>query len=148
MGTRAYKRDSHGRFAGGGGGTVVTYGKAGGFANAGHQSKAQAARANRRNSKRSSAFSKSLRRTLKSRTMKKVYVAGGSYAVGLGLAGVAGPAAKALTNRKFRQQGFSIPPPAPVRIAGDIGAGSRMLKFTKTPKFGKNKGVYRLTSMR
>lgn len=36
MSTRAYKRDSHGRFAGAaasGGGFTVTYGKAGGFAN-------------------------------------------------------------------------------------------------------------------
>lgn len=39
-GTRAYRRDSHGRFAGaGGGGTKVTYGKAGGFANAAHRAK-------------------------------------------------------------------------------------------------------------
>ena len=32
MATRAYRRDSRGRFAGGGGGTKVTYGRAGGFA--------------------------------------------------------------------------------------------------------------------
>lgn len=39
MGTRAYRRDNRGRFAGAGGGTKVTYGKAGGFANAAHRAK-------------------------------------------------------------------------------------------------------------
>lgn len=39
MATRAYRRDNRGRFAGAGGGTKVTYGKAGGFANAAHRAK-------------------------------------------------------------------------------------------------------------
>lgn len=39
MGTRAYRRDNQGRFAGSGSGTKVTYGKAGGFANAAHRAK-------------------------------------------------------------------------------------------------------------
>lgn len=34
MGQRAYRRDANGKFAGSGGGTSTTYGKAGGFANA------------------------------------------------------------------------------------------------------------------
>ena len=38
MATRSYKRDSKGRFKGGGGGRV-TYGRAGGFANAAHSAK-------------------------------------------------------------------------------------------------------------
>ena len=43
MASRAYRRDSRGRFAGSGG--RVTYGKAGGFANASHRAKAADARA-------------------------------------------------------------------------------------------------------
>lgn len=34
MATRAYRRNSKGQFAGSGGGSMITYGKAGGFANA------------------------------------------------------------------------------------------------------------------
>lgn len=47
MGQRAYKRKSNGQFAGGGGGqgTKVTMGRAGGFANSQHQQKAQAGKA-------------------------------------------------------------------------------------------------------
>lgn len=48
MATRAYRRDSHGRFAGSGGGTKITYGKAGGFANAAFRSRVMASRANAR----------------------------------------------------------------------------------------------------
>jgi len=47
MASRAYKRDKRGRFAGssgGGGGTFVTYGKAGGFANAGFRARVAATR--------------------------------------------------------------------------------------------------------
>lgn len=44
-GTRAYRRDSHGRFAGSGGGTKVTYGKAGGFANSAFRARVAAGRA-------------------------------------------------------------------------------------------------------
>lgn len=51
MGQRAYRRDSSGRFAGSGAGTKVTYGRAGGWANASHQAKAQAARGAARNAK-------------------------------------------------------------------------------------------------
>lgn len=46
MATRAYRRDSNGRFAGSGGGTKVTYGKAGGFANAGFRQRVAASRGN------------------------------------------------------------------------------------------------------
>ena len=44
-GTRAYRRDSHERFAGSGGGTKVTYGKAGGFANSAFRARVAAGRA-------------------------------------------------------------------------------------------------------
>ena len=44
-GTRAYRRDNHGRFAGKGGGTKVTMGKAGGFANAAFRTRVQSQRA-------------------------------------------------------------------------------------------------------
>lgn len=46
MATRAYRRDNNGRFAGSGGGTKVTYGKAGGFANAGFRQRVAASRGN------------------------------------------------------------------------------------------------------
>lgn len=42
MATRAYRRNSRGQFAGSGG--RVTYGKAGGFANASHRAKAASAK--------------------------------------------------------------------------------------------------------
>lgn len=44
MATRAYRRDKNGRFAGAGGGTSVTYGKAGGFANKAFASRVAASR--------------------------------------------------------------------------------------------------------
>ena len=45
MATRAYRRDKNGRFAGsGGGGTTVTYGKAGGFANSAFRARVAASR--------------------------------------------------------------------------------------------------------
>lgn len=40
-GTRSYHRDNKGRFAGASGGTHVTHGRAGGFANAAHRSAVQ-----------------------------------------------------------------------------------------------------------
>jgi hypothetical protein len=40
--TRAYRRDSHGKFAGSGGGTHTTFGKAGGFANAAFRARTSA----------------------------------------------------------------------------------------------------------
>lgn len=45
MATRAYRRDKNGRFAGsGGGGTTITYGKAGGFANSAFRARVAASR--------------------------------------------------------------------------------------------------------
>lgn len=44
MATRKYRRDKNGKFAGAGGGTTVTVGKAGGFANAAHRSRVAASR--------------------------------------------------------------------------------------------------------
>lgn len=44
MATRAYRRDSHGKFAGANGGTKVTYGKAGGFANSAFRARVSAGR--------------------------------------------------------------------------------------------------------
>lgn len=44
MASRAYRRDNRGQFAGASGGTKVTYGKAGGFANAAFRGRVQAQR--------------------------------------------------------------------------------------------------------
>lgn len=47
MASRAYRRNSRGQFAGAGGGTKVTYGKAGGFANKAFASRVAASRGQR-----------------------------------------------------------------------------------------------------
>ena len=73
MASRAYKRDSRGRFAGGGGAVTTTYGRAGGFASASHRAKAANARA-----------SKARRRAL---VRRGVRVAANTAGVGLALAG-------------------------------------------------------------
>ncbi len=72
MGQRAYRRDSHGRFAGSGGGSMTTYGKAGGFANKAFASRSAAA--NKR-AKRNAALS-----SLAKKTLIRGAVAGGTVA--------------------------------------------------------------------
>lgn len=97
MAGRAYRRDKNGRFAGSGGGTTVTYGKAGGFANAAFRGRVAASRASRpstqggskmgkaRGSKSSSRF-KGVK-ALSKKAGKKALV--GGLTVGAGVAGSA-----------------------------------------------------------
>lgn len=63
-GTRAYRRDSHGKFAGSGGGSMTTYGKAGGFANASFRARASAGNARPAKGGQRAGLRKSLHRAI------------------------------------------------------------------------------------
>lgn len=84
MATRAYRRDSQGRFAGSGGGSRVTYGKAGGFANAAFRSRTASQRASLGRSLGATAGARARskrRKTTLGRLAVSAAVAGGGVAL-------------------------------------------------------------------
>lgn len=101
MARRAYRRDSNGRFAGGGGGTV-TYGNAGGFANAGHQQKAQAARG--RKVSRKSRIGSVAKRAIRSKAARNT----AGLAAGAVIAGALGAGSKKAIGRKFDRESRAL----------------------------------------
>jgi hypothetical protein len=104
MATRQYRRDSKGKFAGSGGGSMVTYGKAGGFANAAFRARTSAT--NQRASRgRSFGLGKGAKRALKDVGVG-VGVGAGFTALGLAARGARGLSGAdrglALANRMAR----------------------------------------------
>jgi hypothetical protein len=106
MASRAYRRDNQGRFAGANGGSKVTYGKAGGFANASFRARVQANRGNAAPPKGGSTGSKARGSSRPSRSrrigaqIKKV--AGSPKTKGLVAAGAYVAASVAIANASGR----------------------------------------------
>jgi hypothetical protein len=97
-GTRAYRRDSHGRFAGSGGGTKVTYGKAGGFANSAFRARVAGQRASGLGSK--AGAQRTVSRPSRNRSyVKKALTGAAASAVGVGVGALlAGGAVRVASN--------------------------------------------------
>lgn len=134
MAQRAYRRDSHGRFAGSGGGSMVTYGKAGGFANAAFRARTSATnqRASKSKSLGRGAFPLGSRR----RALARLAARGAGTTAGRAFTGAAlglavGAAASGATSRAQ-----SRPPKMTGAKAAQRSAAMSMAAFKARQKGG------------
>lgn len=125
MATRAYRRDNRGRFAGANGGTKVTYGKAGGFANAGHRSRVAQKRLSSRNSPRGRA-KRALNFIAPNKTAK---VGLATAAVGFGIA-----SASANPDRKLTGAGIAFVGSTVYRASGMMGSSKKSSRKGARPR--------------
>jgi hypothetical protein len=123
--TRAYRRDNHGRFAGSGSGSMTTYGKAGGFANAAFRSRASSTN-QRASMRRSFGLGRTVRRhagqigvTLAAGGAAAVVASGGGgrYKKALTTTAVLGSVAAAISGAKRS---------TPLKTSATAARGSRL----------------------